>query len=134
METINERIKYIIDQYYNGTVSNFAKEVGVTQSTMSQIVSRNKNNPTAATVEKILNASAVNISPNWLVTGRGSILLNQEEENEVQQLLKGLSAILEQKEKEIVQLKKNERELIEACAVLKFRMENNINIDPKKAM
>lgn len=77
METINERIKYIIDQYYNGTVSNFAKEVGVTQSTMSQIVSRNKNNPTAATVEKILNASAVNISPNWLVTGRGSILLNQ---------------------------------------------------------
>ena len=32
METINERIKYIIDQYYNGTVSNFAKEVGVTQS------------------------------------------------------------------------------------------------------
>lgn len=76
METINERIQKIIDQYYRGNVTAFSRDVGVTQGTIRDIVSGRKNSPTSKTIEKILNVTTVNINPAWLIQGKTEFPIN----------------------------------------------------------
>jgi len=78
MDSINKRIQLIIDQYYNGNVTAFSREVGVTQSTIRDIVSGRKNSPSSGTIEKILNVNTLIINSNWLLTGKGEMLKDED--------------------------------------------------------
>lgn len=74
MNDINDRIKYIIDQYYKGNVTAFSREVGVTQGTIRDIITGRRNSPTAKTIEKILNVITVSVNSTWLLTGEGEMI------------------------------------------------------------
>jgi len=73
VKSINERIKLIIDQHCKGNVSAFGVEIGATQSTIRSIVKEGGSKPTTQTINKILSATSLNIDPEWLLTGEGSM-------------------------------------------------------------
>ena len=77
MGSINERIQFIINEYYNGIVSAFVKDTGVPQSTMNDIVGGKMNEPTNKTSTKILTANTVKINSEWLLTGKGDPLKSE---------------------------------------------------------
>lgn len=73
METINERIQMIVNKHYRGNESEFARDVGIGQSTLNGILGTRKNNPSADTVSKILNAKRLKINTDWLIKGEGEM-------------------------------------------------------------
>lgn len=72
MSTINERIKIIIEQYYNGSQRAFAEAVGTSSSVVNGIVGKRKSSPSFEILQKIYTTA--NISADWLLTGNGDIL------------------------------------------------------------
>lgn len=74
METINERIQYIIDQYYNRNESSFCRDTGIKQATINGITGNRGSKPSSDTLEKIINATVVRVNPDWLVIGEGPVL------------------------------------------------------------
>lgn len=87
METINERIQYIIDQYFKGNSSSFCKEAGINPKTIHAIVSSKLNKPNTTTIQKILSIKIVNINPDWLMTGTGEVLKSNPKDYEVNEKL-----------------------------------------------
>ena len=73
MDTINERIRMILDKEYKGNVSEFARCSGVPQPTLSNIVGNRMSKPSADNIAKIINSHEL-ISASWLVTGEGEML------------------------------------------------------------
>ena len=69
MESINERIQLIINEYYKKNVSAFSEDCGISQKTINDIVGKKKNEPSYGTISKILTAKAVKINPVWLQLG-----------------------------------------------------------------
>jgi transcriptional regulator with XRE-family HTH domain len=78
METINDRLQKIVDAHFRGNVSLFSREIGISQSTINEILGRKKMKPSSATLERILNGSSVKINPSWLLTGQGEMILGGE--------------------------------------------------------
>lgn len=72
MSTINERIKIIIERYYNGSQRAFAEAIGTSSSVVNGIVGKRKSSPSFEILQKIY--ATVNISADWLLTGDGDIL------------------------------------------------------------
>ncbi len=71
---INERIFQFID-YLKITKYKFSKETGISESVLLNL-SKNINKPSLGVFEKILQKYQVNI--NWLISGEGNMLLNNE--------------------------------------------------------
>ena len=67
METINERIQWIIDTRYHGNKKRFASDIGITPSTVDGIVGNRKSAPSYQVLRKI--STILNISAEWLVNG-----------------------------------------------------------------
>lgn len=72
MSTINERIKIIIERYYNGSQRAFAEAIGTSSSVVNGIVGKRKSSPSFEILQKIY--ATANISADWLLTGDGDIL------------------------------------------------------------
>lgn len=85
-KSINQRIREFIDSL--GINDNqFAKSIGITQSVIASMFSRNTE-PSSKVVVSILNAYA-DLSAEWLMRGEGSMLKHeteckQEERQEVE--------------------------------------------------
>lgn len=85
-KSINQRIREFIDSL--GINDNqFAKSIGITQSVIASMFSRNTE-PSSKVVVSILNAYA-DLSAEWLMRGEGSMLkyeteCKQEERQEVE--------------------------------------------------
>lgn len=71
METINKRIKYIIEKK-NFSVASFAEYIGVLQQTLNNYIIKDRE-PSISAVVKILKKFD-DISGDWLLTGEGEIL------------------------------------------------------------
>jgi transcriptional regulator with XRE-family HTH domain len=71
MNTINQRIKYIID-IKNYSVASFAEFIGVLQQTLNNYITKDRE-PSISTVVKILKKFN-DISGDWLLTGEGEML------------------------------------------------------------
>lgn len=71
MEDIRERFIKILNECYNGNQSQIASKLGLTQGHISNIVNRGSK-PSADIIAKIVEVS--DISPAWLLTGKGSML------------------------------------------------------------
>lgn len=70
MDTVNERIKEIVDEYFNGNVSEFERTSNIKPSTIKNIIGGRKTKPSYDILENILRNN-VQISAEWLITGMG---------------------------------------------------------------
>lgn len=71
--TINERIKIITEQFFNGNTSAMARSVFVKQATLRDIISE-KAKPSFDTIKQIVECSTLSINSDWLITGNGEML------------------------------------------------------------
>lgn len=71
--TINERVREIADKFCKGNVSELARVVGVKQPLLRDIVSARAVEPSFKTLSKIVNNATLNISGDWLLTGKGGM-------------------------------------------------------------
>ena len=79
LETINERIKHILDTLYNGNVTAMSKATYIKRTTLSSIVRDDGNTPGFDVIEKIAGITSHCISMEWLIRGKGDIyLINKE--------------------------------------------------------
>ena len=75
--TINDRIREIINKSFNGNVSAFCRAVGVKQSTMNTILGERQSKPSYDVINSVLNANALSISADWLISGKGSMTVKE---------------------------------------------------------
>lgn len=80
MEIINHRIKKVVDELFNRNVSAFARQLKVPQPTLKDIVGGKLSTPRADILEKIIGDKSLNISAEWLLTGKGDMLKKDNEE------------------------------------------------------
>ncbi len=73
MNAISERLQYLVDHYFNGNVSSFARNIGLRQSTVSGWIGTDGFSPSAKAIDKIINGNSLNINPDWLLNGREPI-------------------------------------------------------------
>lgn len=79
-ESINERIKAIVDDRFGGNVSRFGREVGIKQPTMNTILGVRQSKPSYDVIQAIANAEALfDLSLRWLVCGVGDMYIEKEE-------------------------------------------------------
>lgn len=76
MITVNDRIKLIVNKFFQGNGSAFAREIGIKQSTLKDIIGGRLSKPGYEIIEKILSAKALNISSEWLILGKEPMLKN----------------------------------------------------------
>lgn len=76
---MNTRIKQILD-YYNISVRKFSIKIGVNESTIRKIILEN----TSIQSNNLLKISQnfPNINLDWLITGRGEMLLQEQQEKQ----------------------------------------------------
>lgn len=82
MSTINDRIKKIVDELFNGNVSAFARKINIPQPTLKDIVGGKLSTPRADILEKIFGDKSLNVSAEWLLSGKGEMLKNISENSE----------------------------------------------------
>lgn len=137
MTTVNERIKLIVDTFFHRNGSAFAREIGIKQSTLKDIIGGRLSKPGYEIIEKILSANSLNISPEWLILGEGEMLKNfpensenllkqsekEERNNSIDELInqKIENAVMENIDKTIDTILKNVKE------ILKDQNEGNTN-------
>ena len=79
---INERILQLIDYYTNRSVKKFAESINIPQQTVNRLFNidtRTKKYPLATTeILVAITEMYVDINANWLLTGRGAMLMAQQ--------------------------------------------------------
>lgn len=73
---INERLAELIKSEYSGNKRAFAQKAGISATVVENIVGTRQGKPSYDVLEKMcVNA---NISPDWLLTGRGAMLRGED--------------------------------------------------------
>lgn len=72
-----DRVKLLIDTYWEGNVNRAAKALGIPQPTLQRIGSGKTPNPRVKLLQQI--ASGCNVSTDWLLTGKGEGPPSQDE-------------------------------------------------------
>lgn len=78
----NQRVKIIIDDYCNGNELRFSQQIGISQPRINRLFNkdpRNNKYPLVSfeIIQAIINKFVI-ISPEWLITGKGSIKKNND--------------------------------------------------------
>ena len=76
---VQERIRNIADELFNGNISAFCRAIDVKQPTMNTILGERKSKPSYDVLLNIVNAKALNISAEWLLNGEGDMLTQKKE-------------------------------------------------------
>ena len=79
LETINERIKHVLDTLYNGNVTAMAKATSIKRTTINSIVWPSETSPGFDVIAKIGEISSPRISMEWLVRGVGDMFLDEKD-------------------------------------------------------
>lgn len=79
---INERILYIIDNKVNSNKKKFAEMIGFAPQVVSNIVSGRKSKPSFDVLNAI-KTSFDDLDSNWLLTGEGEMLKQEQPKQEV---------------------------------------------------
>ena len=74
--SVNDRILYLIDNQLSGNKKKFAERIGFAPQVVFNIVSGRKSKPSFDVLEAIIS-SFDEISPEWLLTGKGAMLREQ---------------------------------------------------------
>lgn len=79
---INERILQLVNYYTNSSVKKFAESIKIPQQTVNRLFnidSRTKKYPVATTeILVAITKMYVDIDANWLLTGKGAMLMTQQ--------------------------------------------------------
>lgn len=100
MQEINTRIKQIAEYYGLSRYADFAKKTGLKHQTVSNYL-KGKQKPDVDRLA-LIKRSFKNISANWLLTGEGTMLLDNDNEIKKQQHklnIKDLRKLLDSKDK-----------------------------------
>lgn len=116
--TINERFNSIIKDLFGGNKSAFASAIGVTPSVVENIVGKRGGKPSFDVLEKVCALAQINAE--WLIKGKGSMLLSTSEGNPSNPALPALRGANEPKGIPLVP--------IEAMAGV-FQGEQNVLLD-----
>lgn len=86
-ESINERIKSIADELFNGNVNELCRAAKIKQATMSNIVAGRMSKPSFDVINSIIDN--IGIDANWLITGKGEMMnrgmiINENKGNAIQ--------------------------------------------------
>ena len=73
---VNDRILYLIENQLSGNKKKFAERIGFAPQVVFNIVSGRKSKPSFDVLEAIIS-SFDEISPEWLLTGKGAMLRGQ---------------------------------------------------------
>lgn len=115
MSSINERIKTLVDSYYNGNVREFERACGLNKDTLKHVVGGRLSKPSFDSIE-LITRTIVQINPLWLITGEGDM------ENET---TSSSSELIEELKAEINQLKGENRILREQIGLGERKDSNN---------
>ena len=77
-----EKFEVLIKHYAGGNKRDFSSKAGVPPTVIENIVGTRQGNPSFEVLQKILFAFA-DINPEWLLTGKGSMLKSDEKPDEV---------------------------------------------------
>lgn len=97
---IQERIQEVIDTLYNGNKRLFANSVGISPTTLENVVGIRQGNPSYLLLYKI--CSNANINTHWLITGEGEMAKTNfatETTGESDSINKYLQTMLETKDR-----------------------------------
>lgn len=117
-QTINERIKAILDTYYSGNTTAMAKATHIKRTTLNSITGADEVSPRYEVLKNIAELSSPKISMEWLIRGVGdmelrdddkSIVIRKNSDNRNTSINDGdtinrLLALLEEKDKQINKL------------------------------
>lgn len=105
---MKERLKQLID-YYNISTNLFSQKIGVSEGTIRKILTQNTT-IRSDTLEKI-SQNFAEINMDWLITGRGEMLLENSQEgvcfensDNISRLINILQDTLAEKDKQIDRL------------------------------
>lgn len=118
LQTINERIKAILDTYYKGNTTAMAKATYIKRTTLNSITGADEVSPRYEVLKNIAELSSPKISMEWLIRGVGDMELSEESkpveikknsDNRNTSINDGdtinrLLALLEEKDKQITKL------------------------------
>lgn len=71
--SVNNRIRIISDEFFNGNISAMARAIAIKQPTLRDVISE-KVKPSYDTIRQIVDCSSLNIDSEWLLTGRGEMV------------------------------------------------------------
>lgn len=131
--TISQRVRFIIDEKFDKSPSDFATATGINKTTVFYIVNNENVSPKADTLQSIVNCERTNINPAWLLMGEGFPYRGEEDNTEIM----GLKEQMKEMEAEISRYTKkgmdvmvdNERLRIENFELK--RLLETIKVDPK---
>lgn len=72
MSTINERFVFILNEKYGGNVSEFARQSGIPQGTLNNIVGNGLSKPSFESISKLVSSDET-IDARWILTGEGDM-------------------------------------------------------------
>lgn len=72
MSTINERFVFILNEKYGGNVSEFARQSGIPQGTLNNIVGNRLSKPSFESISKLVSSDET-IDARWILTGEGDM-------------------------------------------------------------
>lgn len=106
---MKERLKQLID-YYGISTNLFSQKIGVSEGTIRKILAQNTT-IRSDTLEKI-SQNFADINMDWLITGRGEMLINNQQEvcnitnngDNISRLITILQDTLVEKDKQIDRL------------------------------
>lgn len=105
--SVQERIRKIADDLFNGNISAFCRAVDVKQPTMNTILGERQSKPSYDVLSNIVNAEALNISAQWLLTGKGEMLKSSSSKEESAPITsERLLSIIESQQRTIENLSK----------------------------
>jgi len=124
---INKRIKQLIN-YFNFNQREFAKEIGVSSSRMSNIITF-RNRPDSEMLQLILFRFR-NVNADWLLTGTGNIEeINNRKIVEINAEFEKILKLLKEKDLQIINLAIEKGVLQEQVRILKKQLGySNSNI------
>lgn len=114
MSDINERIRKILNTKFGGNVSEMARQYGIPQPTLNNIVGNRMSRPSFENIKRLINSDET-INARWLITGKGEMLKIEKDPTALQSmdnncLLDRCEKIIRENERlrmEIEQLKSN---------------------------
>lgn len=71
---INQRIKAICDNLFNGNVTQMAKASYISRTTLISIIGEQQSSPGYDVLRKIVEIPTADINEVWLLTGKGEML------------------------------------------------------------
>ena len=74
---ISDRIRYLIDQHYNGNVASFARAIDVNPRTLNSYFDKKSVKPSFDVLQNIVLKTGCNA--HWLLTGEGDPMSGQQE-------------------------------------------------------